>query len=124
MNNNFDKERVDELLIDEWIWIAFIILSILNITGDEFEKKYCYYHEEKSKNTSKKIFTFTVFISFIIYNYLAYKNCNKYKKALINNQDTNIITKRCIASILIVIASTLLLSAQLEDKNPTNPSLE
>ena len=39
-----DRERVNELVIDEWIWVVFIILSALNITGDEQEKKYCLLH--------------------------------------------------------------------------------
>ena len=42
---NVDNERVKEIVIDEWIWVVFIILSALNIGGDELEKKYCYYHE-------------------------------------------------------------------------------
>ena len=36
MNNQKEKE----LTIDEWIWIIFIILSIMNILGDELEKKF------------------------------------------------------------------------------------
>lgn len=122
--NNKDIERARELIIDEWIWVVFIILSILNISGDELEKKYCYYHIEKEKIRSKNIFTITVFCSFLIYNYLAYKNYNKYQKAKSNNQDTSLIGTRCIASILVVIASTLFLTAQLKDTKATNPSIQ
>lgn len=122
--NNKDIERARELVIDEWIWVVFIILSILNISGDELEKKYCYYHIEKEKIKSKNIFTITVFSSFLIYSYLAYKNCNKYKKAKLTNQDTSLISTRCIASILVVIASTLFLTAQLKDTKATNPSIQ
>lgn len=34
MNNN----KINELKIDEYIWIIFIILSTLNIMGDESKK--------------------------------------------------------------------------------------
>lgn len=122
--NNKDIERARELVIDEWIWIVFIILSILNISGDELEKKYCYYHIEKEKLRAKNIFTLTVFVSFLIYVYLAYKNCNKYKKAKLANQDTSVISARSIGSILVVIASTLFLTAQLKDTKATNPSIQ
>lgn len=121
---NINQERISELVIDEWIWVVFIILSALNITGDECEKKYCYNHSIQEKARAKKIFTLTVFVSFLIYLYLAYKNCYKYKKAKSSNQDTNLISTRCLASILVVIASSLFLSAQLNDKLPTNPSLQ
>lgn len=122
--NNIDKERVTELVIDEWIWVVFIILSALNIGGDELEKKYCYHHDEQIKKRSKKIFTITVFCSFLIYLYLAIKNCKKYQKLKLNNQDTNIISTRCLGSLLVVIASFLFLTAQLKDKTPTNPSIQ
>ena len=121
--NTKDKERVSELVIDEWIWGVFFILSILNITGDEFEKKYCYNHEEKEKEYSKKIFKLTVTASFFIYIYLAQKNCKKYQKLKNTNQDTEIISTRCLASILVVIASFLSLTAQLKDSKPVNPSI-
>ncbi|MBQ8682010.1 MAG: hypothetical protein IJ509_03775 [Bacilli bacterium] len=124
MNNSIDRERVTELTIDEWIWVVFIILSLLNIGGDELDKKYCFDHEIKEKELSLKIFTFTVFVSFLIYIYLAYKNCKKYRKAKMKNQDTSLISTRCFASILVVVASTMFLTAQLRDKVPTNPSLQ
>ena len=36
MNNN---NILTELTVDEWIWIIFIILSILNIYGDYVKKR-------------------------------------------------------------------------------------
>lgn len=124
--NEIDRERVSELVIDEWIWVAFIILSALNIGGDELEKKYCYHKKvvENEMDLSKKIFTLTVFGSFLIYIYLAYRNCKKYNKLKQCNDDISLIRIRCFASLLVVFASLLFLYAQLHDKVPTNPSIE
>lgn len=122
--NKINNERVNELVIDEWIWVIFIILSALNISGDELEKKCCYNYDRDTMSKAKKIFRLTVFVSFLIYLYLASKNCKKYQKAKAANQDTNLISIRCLASILIVIASILSLTAQLKDKVPTNPSIQ
>lgn len=122
--NRIDEKRVSELVIDEWIWVVFIILSALNINGDELEKKYCYDHLEEEKNRAKKIFTFTVFVSFIIYAYLAVKNYRKYNTLKESNQDTRLASIRSFASILVVIASSLFLTAQLEDTKATNPSIQ
>lgn len=119
-----DRERFSELVIDEWIWVVFIILSVLNISGDEIEKKFCYYHEQKDKEISKKIFIFTVFVSWIIYIYLAYKNCKKYNTAKEKHEDISICGMRRFASILVVIASSLYLYAHFKDTKPVNPSIE
>lgn len=120
----YNKERVDELIIDEWIWGVFIILSILNICGDELEKKYCYFHDRDAKIASKKIFKLTVFSSFLIYFYLAYKNCKKYYKIKAMNEKNYLVCTRCIASIFVVIASFLFLTAQLSDDISNSPSLQ
>ena len=122
--NELDIERVSELVIDEWIWVIFIILSILNISGDELEKKYCFDHEEKAMSNAKKIFKLTVFVSFLIYFYLAYKNCKKFHKFNVNNRDTKLIGTRCFASILVVVASFLFLTVQLKDEKTINPSIQ
>lgn len=119
-----DYKKLNELKIDEWIWGVFIILSILNISGDEIEKHYCYYHLKKDKERSKKIFTLTVFVSFLIYIYLAYRNCQRYNDAIKNNKDISLISIRKFASILVATASFMLLYAQLNDNKPTNPSIE
>ena len=65
-----DYDRIYELKIDEWIWVIFIILSALNIFGDEYERQYCASHCYSKKIVSKHIFTFTVFISLLIYLFL------------------------------------------------------
>ena len=119
-----NQERVTELVIDEWIWVVFIILSFLNISGDEIEKKYCYFHEQNDKKRAKKIFKFTVLISFIIYSYIAYKNYKKYKKTKYSEQDNTLVSMRLFASTLIVIASSILLYTQFKDTEPENPSIE
>lgn len=119
-----DRARVKELVIDEWIWVVFIILSVLNISGDEIEKHFCYHHEKKDKEISRKIFTLTVFVSFLIYLYLAYKNCKKCKVLREEQKDTTLMDCRACASILVVTASSLFVYAQLKDKQPINPSIE
>jgi len=115
MNN----PRTKELQIDEIIWIFFIIISIINIIGDEFEKDYCKNNNPNSLNTSKNIFTFTLSISLLIYIYILYLRYNKYKK----NPDESLNKKRLFASIIVVIASSINLYCQLKDRQPTNPTI-
>ena len=121
---SMNNDRVNELIIDEWIWGIFIILSILNISGDELEKNCYFNYDYNTMKKSKNIFRFTVFCSFLIYLYLAYKNYNKYHILKTLGKDTSLASTRVIASILVVIASSLYLTAQLNDKVPTNPSIQ
>ena len=117
MNNNKEKE----ITIDEWIWVIFIILSIMNILGDELEKKFYKEKDISSKNLSKSIFTLTVLTSFFIYIYLSYRQYQELNKNI--NKNINIYKLRYFASILVVIASSLYLYCQLTNKEDENPSL-
>jgi len=115
MNNN----RLKELQIDELIWIIFITISIINIIGDEFEKKYYSTKDQNNLNISKNIFTFTLIISLLVYCYLLYLRYEKYKKS-----SNNYLTKeRLFASLLVVVASAINLYCQLKDRQPTNPTI-
>ncbi len=119
--NNYDQ--IKELVIDEWIWVIFIILSVLNIFGDEFEKDFYQENDNFKDQNAKNIFTFTVFISFLIYCYILYQRYNKTKLFHLQNKDTTICDFRCLGSILVVIASIIFLCCQLKEKNASNPSL-
>ena len=116
MNNN---TRLKELQIDEIIWIIFITISIINILGDEYEKDYCLNNNQQSLNTSKNIFTFTLFASLLIYLYILFQRYNKYK----NNPNNNLTKERLFASTLVVVASIIFLTCQLKDRQPTNPTI-
>ena len=118
------KQKLTELTIDEWIWIIFIILSILNIVGDELDKDYCLYQDINEKSLSKKIFNLTVFISFIIYAYLAYRGYNRLNNAIKLNQNIDLAKSRLFANILVLIASFILLYDQIKEPLPENPTNE
>lgn len=115
-------DKVHELVIDEWIWVIFIILSFLNIRGDECLKDYCYNHNNNNRLLSKKIFKFTVFVSLIIYIYIASDNINKYSKQ--KSKDNSIMKTRCLSSILVVAAAFLSLMVQFNDNDAINPDFE
>lgn len=126
MNNiNINKKnKLTELTIDEWIWITFIILSILNIVGDELDKDYCLYQNINEKTLSKKIFNLTVFVSFLIYLYLAYRGYNRLNNAIKLNQNIDLAKSRLFANILVVIAASILLYDQIKEPLPVNPTIE
>lgn len=118
------KEEITELTIDEWVWVVFIILSALNIYGDEEKKKFCLYQSERDKSISKKIFTFTVFISLLVYSYLAYKNYTRVTLVKDNPQKSKLFKTRLFGSILVVVAASLFLYVQLNNPDDDNPSIQ
>lgn len=118
MNNN----KINELKIDEYIWIIFIILSTLNIMGDESEKKYYITNDINEDKKAKEIFTFTVAVSFILYLYFAKRNYQTVKKLRKYNCDSSLHEIRLIGSIFIVIGVLLVLYFQINDNTANNPS--
>ena len=118
------NNKVQELRIDEWIWVTFIILSVLNIFGDECEKDFCLKHDINKDKLAKKIFTFTVFVSLLIYSYLAYQRYSNLQAKWNTNQNTFLDEMRFFGSILVVVASFIFLYYQLETTSASNPSIE
>ena len=116
--------KINELRIDEVIWITFIILNILNIIGDEYEKDYYINNNDERDILAKDIFTFTVFISLIIYLYILYKRYVTMKDTRLSGKDTSICDTRFFGSILVVTASILFLYCQIKDRRAINPSIE
>lgn len=117
------NSKIKELRIDEWIWVVFIVLSILNICGDELEKKFYTSSDVKSDRIAKKIFTLTVIISFIIYIYLVKRNYDVVKKLKSRNCDSSLCEIRLIGSIFIVVGAFLTVYFQINSSSSNNPSL-
>ena len=115
-------DKIKELKIDECIWIVFIILSALNICGDEFEMEYYTSNNWGSDRRAKKIFTFTVFISFIIYVYFMKLNYQHVKSLRMENCNTSLHEVRLFGSILIVVGVFMLLYFQINSSSSNNPS--
>ena len=115
--------EIEELRIDETIWVIFIFLSILNITGDECQKDYCINKSKKSEELSKNIFLLTVFASFIIYSYISYKKYKRVQYNKENNIDNTLAKRRLLASSLVVVASLIYLSCQARECAASNPSI-
>jgi hypothetical protein len=117
------NKKIKDLDIDEWIWIIFIMLSILNIFGDELKKNY-YVNNDLSKDSqARKIFTFTVFISFLIYIFFLNRNYKNLQSARLSNGNTILPLIRLYGSIFIVTGVFLLLFFQLNDSTSDSPSI-
>ena len=119
--NNFNE--IENLKIDEVIWVVFIFLSIINIFGDECKKSYYIDENNEQEELAKKVFLFTLFISFIVYIYISYIKYKRLQYCYKNNLDSTCAKARFFASVMVVIASFIFLCCQIKESNPTNPSI-
>ena len=76
-----NNDILNQINIEDIIWIIFIILSILNIYGNYNEKQYSKTHNNYYKVTSNKTFEFTIITTFFIYLYFFYRNYKAYQES-------------------------------------------
>ena len=75
---NIDKE-IFRLDFENFLWFLFIILSFLNICGDNDDKKYLQSGESYYSREANHIFTFTLAVTFFIYLYFFVRNYKMYE---------------------------------------------
>lgn len=97
------EQIVKRLSFENIIWVIFIIVSIIDIYGDELLKKSITNNNKELSYKADNLFLFVSLISILVYIYFLVRNYYDYK----DNKST-IYEIRLIGSIL-VLAGTLLL---------------
>lgn len=104
-------EQIKKLNIDDFICVIFIGLALLNIYGDSNDRNYLLTHDIHFKDTSNKIFTFTVFITLIVYIYYFNLNCKVYDSLPEEKKQLYLI--KLFGSIFLLVGGICLLYFQL-----------
>lgn len=107
MNNNVEK-MVKRLSFENIVWFVFIIISAMDIYGDEILKKDLLYNDKASGNRANNIFLIAILVSLLIYGYFLYRNYKDYQEY--KNESYQI---RLIGSFLIFTGVVCLLYFQL-----------
>lgn len=115
---NVDIQFIKRINFENFIWITFIVISIVDIYGDELIKKSLTTNNNSSKFKAEKLFLFVSLISILIYiyflcrNYFDYKKyCNGYYKI------------RLLGSVFVLVGSLFLVYFQLfNSKDQVLPS--
>ena len=102
MNNKI--ERLNDIKVENFIWIIYIGIIILSWYANSKEKKYILYNDEKSKKEYQNLMIFIFTILLIIYYYFTKDSYEDIKK--LNNCDTK---KKKILSYASFIGSLLIL---------------
>lgn len=81
MNNTNIESEIKRLNFEDFLWIIFIGIALLNIFGDYNEKEYLKSNNIYYKDQANHIFEITLLITFLIYIYFNIRNYNALKKA-------------------------------------------
>ena len=118
MDNNLDN-TINRLNFENLIWVCFIIISILDIYGDELIKKSLTSNDTNCRKKANKLFLGINLFSILIYIYFLMRNYNDCKKY--NNDSYQV---RLIGSILILTGTICFLYFQLtttyQNDSPSN----
>lgn len=118
MDNDNDK-IIKRLNFENLIWICFIIISALDIYGDELIKKSIKSNDKEARKKANKLFLGITSFSILIYIYFLTRNYNDCKKYKNDSYDV-----RLIGSIFILTGTICFLYFQLttiyQNDSPSN----
>lgn len=112
MENKEVLEEIARLNFEDIIWVVFIIISALNISGDSNEKEFLRTNNSSFKNNANKIFTFTLIVALFIYIYFFARNYKAFKEAPAEEKDLLFI--KLFGSSLLIAGVLLLIYFQVQ----------
>ena len=87
MQNNEVVSELNRLNFEDFLYILFAALAIINIYGDHNDKEYLLTNDKRFQMKSNTIFEITLVVTFFIYLYFLHRNYKFYKKASKENKD-------------------------------------
>lgn len=109
-------EKLKEIQIEDLIWCIYIVLILLSIYSNHFEKRYYLYNDIKSKGDYRKLNIFIFSVAVIIYLYFV----SDGYKSLINSKtpkEKDLNTLNFTASTLILIGGLIFLYIAITDED-------
>ena len=107
------NEEINRLNFENFIWITFASLCILNINGDNLEKEYIQDNNEYAHNKANKIFEFTLTITLLIYIYFFLRNYRALKK---EKQQKKLYEIKLLGSTLLIAGIICLIYFQKKQR--------
>lgn len=114
MNDTLSK--INELEFEKILWLIFIFIAALNIYGDNLEELFLTTNDQSKEQTAKKVFTFTIIVSLLIYLYFGYRNY-RYTKNKVGDEYF-LASIRFAGSILIIVGTLFILYYSVKDQEP------
>lgn len=112
---NIFEDDLTRLNFEDFIWVVFIGLGILNIVGDNLLKDYIKTNDKNKGDNANKLFLFILFVSLIIYIYFLVRNFNAYEKA--SKEDKELFGIKTFGSILLILGILCLIYFQYKQSD-------
>ena len=111
-------ERINQIKIENFIWLICIILIGISLYGNYYEEKYFKYYQEQDKEKYRSALIFVFSIAMIIYIYFLYDSYQSYIKAKsLDEKSQKLATLNLLTSILFAMGGSILLYISLTDEN-------
>lgn len=120
MNDIKDRmDKLDDIKIENFIWIIYIGIIFLSWYANSREKKYLLYNDEESKREYQNLLIFIFSILVIVYYYFAKSSYDDYIDSVDENDDRkkNLLLASFIGSFLVLISGVIFLSIAIMDEN-------
>ncbi len=125
-NNSRDSETLEELRIEDYIWIIYIFLAIFAIVSNHYERNYLKKHQKQDENLFRTINSEIFIISFFIYLYFVYLNYKHLKELAwdASPKQVQFGYLGLIASIFFLIGGAISLYISLQGSDEDAASLD
>ena len=119
MNNNQKIERLEDIKIENFIWIIYIGIIIISWYANSKEKKYILYNDEKSRKQYQNLMILIFTILLIIYYYFTKEGYDDIKNLKYNdtNKKITLTYLSFIGSFLILLSGIIFLLIAVLDEN-------
>ena len=119
MEYNDVNERLEELKIEDFIWVIYIGIIFLSWIANSLERKYFLFDDLESKEKYREIMTVIFSILVIVYFYFYKESVNDINKLKENDTDKKKILTiiSSIASLLILISGVIFLIVAILDED-------
>lgn len=111
------KERLEDIKIENNIWLLYLVIIGLSYISNEFEKKYFLYNDQKAKEIYR-IMTIIIFATVaVVYFYFANDAIENVKnlKPWDSKQKVTLTNLNALASSLILIAGLIFIYIAIVD---------
>ena len=109
MNNNIQFE-LKKLHYENFLWVIFIIIAILNIVGDYDEEQLLLTNNQSYEERANYIFFITIVVTIAIYFYFIRRNATAFKNAKEKEKEDYFI--KFLGSAFLIAAAICLLYFQ------------
>lgn len=116
MNRKLD--RLQDIRIENYIWVIYIIIIFISWYANSKEKKFILYNDEVSRREYQNLLVLIFSILIIIYYYFTKSSYDDLNELTINDSNKKIILTYVsfIASLLILISGMIFLTIAIMDE--------